>query len=232
MDLYRRDYKIDGSLLPLLVPAPPLNQGPFPPPALPGYLGNTGLSAIPLALSFPRGPPVGPAFADPPHGTSRVATGLLPQTCRHQNPGELAQCSLRPLPAQWQPSVLKPGQRSHYMILGLAQCSFALLPVRSLTPFKGAFFTEGSGRLVASSSAPIATGWSEICRVGPYLSHRSPAPFSRRTWIGMHPTHENLVAECQQCGADKHAEDALGCHATQCADQYHRHRRLDTASQK
>ena len=145
MNLYRRDYKIDSSLLPLLVPAPPLNQGPFPPPALPGYLGNTGLSAIPLALSFPRGPPVGPAFADPPHGTSRVATGLLPQTCRHQNPGELAQCSLRPLPAQWQPSVLKPGQRSHYMILGLAQCSFALLPVRSLTPFKGAFFTEGSG---------------------------------------------------------------------------------------
>ena len=128
--------------------------------------------------------------------------------------------------------VLKPGRRSHYMILGLAQCSFALLPVRSLTPFKGAFSTEGSGRLVASSPAPIATGWSEICRMGPYLSHWSPAPFSRRTWIGMHPTHENLVAECQQCGADKHAEDALGCHATQCADQYHRHRRLDTASQK
>ena len=118
------------------------------------------------------------------------------------------------------------------IISGLAQCSFALRPARSLTPFKGAFFIEDSGRLVASSSAPIATGWSEIFRVGLYLSHWSPVPFSRRTWIGMHPTHENLVAECQQCGANKHSEDALGCHATQCADQYHRHRRLDTASQQ
>ena len=27
--------------------APVLNQGPFPPPALPGFLGNTGLSATP-----------------------------------------------------------------------------------------------------------------------------------------------------------------------------------------
>ena len=29
------------------LPAPALNQGPFPPPALPGLLGNTGLSATP-----------------------------------------------------------------------------------------------------------------------------------------------------------------------------------------
>ncbi|MGB9276908.1 MAG: hypothetical protein WCC08_16900, partial [Terrimicrobiaceae bacterium] len=62
--------------------------------------------------------------------------------------------------------VLKPGRPSHYMISGLAQCSFALRPARSLTPFKGAFSIEGFGRLVASSPAPIATGWSEICRVG------------------------------------------------------------------
>ncbi len=31
----------------LPLPAPALNQGPFPPPALPGLLGNTGLSATP-----------------------------------------------------------------------------------------------------------------------------------------------------------------------------------------
>jgi hypothetical protein len=62
--------------------------------------------------------------------------------------------------------VLKPGRRSHHMISGLAQCSFALRPARSLTPIKGAFSIEGFGRLVASSPAPIATGWSEICRVG------------------------------------------------------------------
>ena len=31
----------------LPLPAPALNQGPFPPPALPDFLGNTGLSATP-----------------------------------------------------------------------------------------------------------------------------------------------------------------------------------------
>ena len=31
----------------LPLPAPTLNQGPFPPPALPGLLSNTGLSATP-----------------------------------------------------------------------------------------------------------------------------------------------------------------------------------------
>jgi len=87
----------------------------------------------------------------------------------------LSSCAMAAFPA------LKPGRRSHYMISGLAQCSFALRPARSLTPFKGAFSIEGSGRLVASSPATIATGWSEICRVGLYLSHWSPAPFSRRT---------------------------------------------------
>ena len=72
----------------------------------------------------------------------------------------LSSCAMAAFP------VLKPGRRSHYMISGLAQCSFALRPARSLTPFKGAFSIEGSGLLVASSPAPIATGWSEICRVG------------------------------------------------------------------
>ena len=88
----------------------------------------------------------------------------------------LSSCAMAAFP------VLKPARRSHYMISGLAQCSFALRPARSLTPFKGAFSIEGSGRLVASSPAPIATGWSEICRVGLYplplgvlrLSHGAP----------------------------------------------------------
>ena len=72
----------------------------------------------------------------------------------------LSSCAIAAFP------VLKPGRRSHHMISGPARCSFALRPARSLTPFKGAFSIEGFGRLVASSPAPIATGWSEICRVG------------------------------------------------------------------
>ena len=47
-----------------------------------------------------------------------------------------------------------------------SECSFALRPARSLTPFKGALSFGRSGRLVASSPAMISTGWSDICRVG------------------------------------------------------------------
>ena len=35
------------------LPAPVLNQGPFPPPALPGFPGTTGLSATPRRLACP-----------------------------------------------------------------------------------------------------------------------------------------------------------------------------------
>jgi hypothetical protein len=41
------------------------------------------------------------------------------------------------------------------------------------------FYTEGFSRFVTSTTAPIATGWSESCRVG--LSPTEIAPFSRRT---------------------------------------------------
>ncbi len=37
----------------LLLPAPALNQGPFPPPALPGFLSTTGLSATPARPNSP-----------------------------------------------------------------------------------------------------------------------------------------------------------------------------------
>jgi hypothetical protein len=36
-----------------LLPAPVLNQGPFPPPALPGLLSTTGLSATPSRPVYP-----------------------------------------------------------------------------------------------------------------------------------------------------------------------------------
>ncbi len=33
-------------------------------------------------------------------------------------------------------------------------------------PPKAALYTEGFGSLVTSTTAPIATGWSDSCRVG------------------------------------------------------------------
>src|SRR5271169_2967986 len=44
-----------------------LNQGPFPPPALPGFAGTAGLSATQAARPVPRGRPV-EGHAPSPHG--------------------------------------------------------------------------------------------------------------------------------------------------------------------
>jgi hypothetical protein len=38
-------------------------------------------------------------------------------------------------------------------------------------------YTEGFGRFVSSTTAPIATGWSESYRVGLPASHWGIAPF-------------------------------------------------------
>ena len=67
------------------------------------------------------------------------------------------------------------------MISGPARCSFALRPARSLTPFKGAFSIEGSGRLVTSSPAPTATGWSDL--PGGFLS---TLPLESRAFLTAH----------------------------------------------
>jgi hypothetical protein len=152
---------------PSLLAALPLNQGPFPPPALPGFFGNTGLSAIPrspaspsrvagwfdfrrsTAWDFPcchRSP-----FANMPSPLPRRTRAVLLS---------LSSCTMSAFP------VLKPGRHSHRLVSGLAQYSFALRPARSLTPFSGAFYIEGFGRFVASAPASTASGWSESCRVG------------------------------------------------------------------
>jgi hypothetical protein len=50
--------------------------------------------------------------------------------------------------------------------------------------------------------------------------------------IGVHPPHEDLVAQRQERRADEHAEDAVGRHASQRAEQDHRHRRIDPATEQ
>ncbi len=76
----------------------------------------------------PHGLSVDPACAISLGGTSRVATGLSRQTCRHQCPGEPVRCFFLASRTMSAFPVLKPGRRSHYMVSGLAQCSFALRP--------------------------------------------------------------------------------------------------------
>ena len=56
-----------------------LNSGPFPPPALPGFNGTTGLSATPGGPACPSRAS-GWGHAPPPPGVSRVASDPL---CRH-----------------------------------------------------------------------------------------------------------------------------------------------------
>ena len=104
-------------------PSPVLTRGPFPPPALPGFSGTTGLSATPTAQAGPHGFPVDACHAT--GGASRVATSSLLSTCHRQYPGGTDRCFRRSLPGRWQPSCVSQAGR-------LPHCPFrGLLSVRS-----------------------------------------------------------------------------------------------------
>lgn len=72
-------------LLPLVAPLP--EQGPFAPPALPGFVATTGPSAIRRAVSAPRGANVSPLPMGNPHGLPLLHGCSFP-------------CVLPPLPRQ------------------------------------------------------------------------------------------------------------------------------------
>jgi molybdate transport system substrate-binding protein len=56
-------------------------------------------------------------------------------------------------------------------------------------------YTEGFGRFVSSTTAPIATGWSENCRVGLPTSHWGIAPF--------HGAPQKLAPKFEQATGNK-----------------------------
>jgi hypothetical protein len=159
--------------LPALMPlrTSVLNSGPFPRPALPGVLGRTGLSATPSG-------PVRPSRASswrsrpPPLGASRVASDLRVQACHRQYPGgttgsrRFAGCDPQYLSDGGLPRfhggsaptlrLSRPARRS----LHVTACLLAESPEATLC-------IEGFGGFVASTAAPIATGWSDLsCRAG------------------------------------------------------------------
>ena len=73
-----------------------LNQGPFPPPALPGFCGTMGLSDTPDGPAWPSRV-AGWRSRTSTAGASRVAAGLRVHTCRRHYPDGAAGCFARPV---------------------------------------------------------------------------------------------------------------------------------------
>ena len=77
--------------------------------------------------------------------------------------------------------VLKPGRLPHHLFRGLLSVHSRYgLPTRGVA--YATLSTRGFDGVVTSTTAPIATGWSESCRVG-ILPRRTRA-FPRRTSTG------------------------------------------------
>jgi len=145
----------------------------------PGLLSSAGITPTSSVIrahppphgagSNPRGSPVDrplppvtpqgfPCCHDPPAHTSR----------RHY-PGGIVGCILRSLPQRSQPSPFCGRVGFHISPFGACTAfASAAVCVLARSP-KVTLYTEGFGRFVSSTTAPIATGWSESCRVG--LTH-------------------------------------------------------------
>src|ERR1700733_12388153 len=96
---------------------------------------------------------------------------------RRHSPGGIPGSLLRSLPQRLQPSPFY-GRVGFHISPFEACTAFAYhcgLRARRITYV--ILCTEGFGRFVSSTTAPIATGWSESCRVGLPTSHWGIAPF-------------------------------------------------------
>ena len=131
-----------------------------------------------MARPDPRGLPVG-AHAAPPSGASRVASLSHVHACCRHYPGGITGCSYRSLPQRRRPSpkIRRVGFRIALFEACLAFTTRYGLHVRRVTIMT--LYTEGFGRFVTSTTAPIATGWSDRCRVG--ISPTERTRLSRRT---------------------------------------------------
>jgi len=97
-------------------------------------------------------------------GVSRVASGLRVHTCRRHCPGGIAAPCRSCCPAI---AAFPQSQRSAsaFVFSRLAQRSLRLRPACS--PGRQAtLYTRGFDCFVASTAAPIATGWSDSCQAG------------------------------------------------------------------
>jgi len=121
-------------------------QGPFPPPALPGFNGTTSLSATHRARPVPRGLPVDP-HARSRDRASRVASTSLLYACHRQYPGGISECVRRSLARRQQPSPKsRSGRLPHHPFRDLLDVHSRYgLHTRQAT--LGDPYTEGFSRL-------------------------------------------------------------------------------------
>ncbi len=146
---------------PSSLPAPSLNQGPFPPPALPGFVSTTGLSATPSRPACPSRASSW-SFARPRYRVSRVARAFLV-------------CMLSPLPrhSDWRcTSLVSPtvsafpirvyGSACASSFSRIAQCSHYITACTLAGSPIVIRYIEGFSHFVASMTAPITSGWSDF----------------------------------------------------------------------
>ena len=151
-------------------------SGPFPPPALPGFTGTTSLSATPYGPACPSR--VAGWCAPPPFGASRVALDLLVYMLSPLPRRDRWVLALLPSPTTAAFPEIQAGRLPHYLFRGLLSVHCTLRPVYSPSRL-ATLYTGGFGDFVAYIPAPIATDWSNRCRVG--LSPTGDPRLSRRT---------------------------------------------------
>jgi hypothetical protein len=140
-----------------------LNEGSFPPPALPGFLGTTSPTDSPSRPAWPS-QASGWSFARPRDGVSRVAPVLVVYV-----PSSLPRWNC------WVPVALFPSSGSFPSVTARSASTSAFSrPARRLLTLQPAhsrshlmtLSTGGFRQVVAFPPAPIATGWSDPCRKG------------------------------------------------------------------
>src|SRR5262249_43203165 len=85
--------------------------------------------------------------------------------CRRHYPGGTVGCICRPLPQRWQPSLYS--RQVGFRIQPFEACSaFTHYGLHARRVTKMTRYIVGFDALVISFIATIATGWSDLCRVG------------------------------------------------------------------
>jgi hypothetical protein len=176
----RRYLEVRGSFIQSPGPLPrlalTLNSGPFPPPALPGFPGLTGPSAIPKGRVQPsrvsRWVLTSPTVEDFP---CRVVLSV--HTCRRQYPGEASGCHCRSLPLTCQPSPRFPTGSAFALLFSESAQRSLLVAARVVAkPPKAALYTEGFDRFVTSDH-------SDCYRLERQLPGGSILPLRERTFL-------------------------------------------------
>ena len=141
-----------------------LNQGPFPPPALPGFISTTSPSATqpnPLwpsrACGWCRWPTIRLGFP--------CCIGLPSVRAVATTPAEEPGACFAHFPSPVSLPPVRAESASASRFTRPAQRSLTLRPAHSQSG-NPTLYTRGFSRFVTSTTAPVATGRSESCRVG------------------------------------------------------------------